>query len=109
MSTNANARVIRWALNLFQFTYDIVYKTDKANYLADMLSRLSIENEFLSNTHKEYINLVSEIEYFDVTFQDISKLSNEENDIKDLKNFIKFGFPNNKYFIYKMIYHCIKM
>ena len=105
MTNNANARIVRWALVLSQFTYDIVYKAGKTNVVADMLSRLSIETDFVINTPKEYINLVSEIEYFDVTFQDISKLSNEENEIKELKNYIKFGFPNNKngnqYFNYK--------
>ena len=35
MSTNAND-IIRWKLITFQFTYDIVYKTGKTNYVADM-------------------------------------------------------------------------
>ena len=47
MSTNANARIMRWALILSQFTYDIVYKADKNNHVADIFSHLCIENEFL--------------------------------------------------------------
>lgn len=34
-----NSRVLRWALWLQGFDFDIIYKTGKENYLANMMTR----------------------------------------------------------------------
>ena len=99
---HANARIIRWTLILSQFSYDIVYKSGKSNYVADLLSRLPISDSLNSSTPTEYVKLINAVDYFDVSFKDIQKCTFQDDELVALKAFIKLGFPNDsaKYFDY---------
>ena len=52
-----------------------MYKTGKANKVADMLNRLPIDDSFPSNTHCESINLIDSVE-LNLFFENLKKCTN---------------------------------
>ena len=105
ISPNANARIIRWSLILSQFDYNLVFKSGKENVIADCLSRLPVEDNIEMKTPAEYINLIN-IDFGNLSFDEIKKCTKEDVDLLELRKYIKFGFPNNagritKYAVYR--------
>ena len=89
---NANARIQRWSIILSQYSYDLYHKPGKNNVVADMLSRLPIEDKDKSTTPIEYVKLMNSIELFDFSFKNIQSEYSKDQDLKILTKYLKFGW-----------------
>ena len=63
--TDSNARLIRWSVLLSQYSYDLVHKKGKINFVADALSRLPIDDYIVSDVPTEYVQMVQSLDMFD--------------------------------------------
>ena len=104
---NANARIQRWALLLSQYDYDLLHKPGKENVIADALSRLPLADDFCSGTPAEYVNLVELLDFNDISFQSIQRLTNKDATLSQLKSCLKLGW-SNEYNITLMDYSAVK-
>lgn len=91
---NANSRIQRWALLLSQYDYDLVHKAGKDNVVADALSRLPIRDDFESVNPAEYVKLVESLNFEDISFHTVRKLTKRDPVLSQLSNCLKFGWTN---------------
>ena len=90
---NANARIQRWALLLSQYDFELVHKPGKENVIADALSRLPVnDDEFKSRVPAEYIKLVELLDFDDISFENIKRLTQKDPVLSQLLNCLKFGW-----------------
>ena len=94
--SNANARIQRWALLMSQYDYDLVHKSGRDNVIADALSRLPINDEFESGIPAEYVKLVEALDFDDLSFQTIRRVTRKDAMLRQLLNCLKFGW-NDKH------------
>ncbi|XP_054267071.1 uncharacterized protein K02A2.6-like [Macrosteles quadrilineatus] len=81
-----NNRLVRWALQLNQYNYDIEYRKEEDNVCADVLSRLPIEDYQPEEAHIGFLNVdkVNSIMSYDLLKQN----SFTDKAIKMAKNFV---------------------
>ena len=89
-----NSRIQRWAILLATFDFQIEHISGKRNSVADMLSRLPIEDNMKFHKPPEYIHLINSLEGLDISLKNVMYVSNRDSILKQLKEYVKFGFPS---------------
>ena len=90
---SCSARVQRWALRLSQYKYKFVYSKGTNNVHSDCLSRLPLP---ITNPECEPYELIFATNMINKMFVDctvIRKYTDEDKDLVQLKQHIKYGFP----------------
>jgi len=94
LSKTALARVKRWAIRLAHYNYNFEYIKGKDNVNSDFLSRLPLRETVPINEPYELVFVIESLNSLPITCSDIQKYTDEESDLRQVKEFIKSGFPN---------------
>lgn len=95
ISTDSNARLVRWSVLLSQYSYDLTHKKGKVNYVADALSRLPISDDIRSQVPMEYVKMIQSLDFFDFSFKTVQNLTRNDSVLSKIISYVKFGWPNN--------------
>ena len=94
VSNSCSARIQRWSLKLSQYNYVFEYSRGVDNVMSDCLSRLPLPCTVKEYEPYELVCNINEIESGFITCEQIAKCTNEDPDLIQLKQFIKFGAPS---------------
>ena len=94
LNTNCSARLQRWKLRLSQFNYEFCYIKGEDNVNSDFFSRHPLKDNVDHMEPYELIFVIDSLQETPVTFNDIVKFTNADKNLCKLKQYIKFGFPN---------------
>ena len=67
-------------------------KKGKLNKVADMLSRLPIEDSIESSTPADYINLVDSFDFNEITFSKIKSATRSDIELQAVMDNVRFGW-----------------
>ena len=90
---HCSARLQRWALRLSQFKYKFEYIKGKDNLNSDFLSRFPLTDTIAEEEPYELIFMMTEVDKI-ITYEDIADSTSKDPVLKELKQYIKSGFPN---------------
>ena len=91
---NCSARLQRWKLRLSCFNFSFIYIKGVENVTSDFLSRHPLN---VADNHVEPYDLIFVVENLNaspITVNDISVQTNANVNLRKLKEYIKFGFPD---------------
>ncbi|KAI0983538.1 hypothetical protein GJ496_008524 [Pomphorhynchus laevis] len=88
--------MVRWALTLLQYNYDIQYIRGTKNVLADILSRFAIEEYQVGSSEEEFISLIQDAALTDLqlTREQIRNESLVDPELKQIRRYLESGWPN---------------
>ena len=92
---NVSARLQRWRLRLSQFKYTFQYAKGKDQVHSDCLSRLPLPETVPEVEPYELIFTVNTLQEMSINCLDIAAATDNDNDLKQLKGYIKNGWPTN--------------
>ncbi|KII64390.1 Transposon Ty3-G Gag-Pol polyprotein [Thelohanellus kitauei] len=97
IASSISSRLIRWAIILSAYTFDIKYKSGSTNSLADFLSRCPAQEY----TDPAYVDNTSSIGRILLVQQDaklnknlLKKHSIDDRTTQKIKHYLRFGWPN---------------
>ncbi|KAI0986616.1 hypothetical protein GJ496_002681, partial [Pomphorhynchus laevis] len=88
--------MVRWALTLLQYNYDIQYIRGTENVLADILSRFAIEEYQVGSSEEEFISLIQDAALTDLqlTREQIRNESLVDPELKQIRRYLESWWPN---------------
>ena len=92
--TTCSARLQRWALRLSQFNYRFEYSKGENNVNSDCLSRLPLPDVTHNSEPYELIFAVNELNNVNITCKEISRQTDLDKNLSELKNYIRYGSPS---------------
>lgn len=92
--TTCSARLQRWALRLSQYNYEFRYSKGTDNVNSDCLSRLPLPDVKPQCEPYEIIFNIDSLEKSIITCAEVEKYTDQDENLLQLKKFIKFGFPS---------------
>jgi hypothetical protein len=88
-----SARIIRWALRLSQFNYELEYIPGKDNVQSDCLSRLPLKETDNTPEPAEIVLLIKKLNDYHITCSDIQRITDKDIELCKIKHFVMYGFP----------------
>ncbi|KAI0978447.1 hypothetical protein GJ496_003957 [Pomphorhynchus laevis] len=90
-----NQRLVRWAIILSQYSYDIRLIAGKRNTIPDALSRLPVQDTNLMSSYDEVpLSQSPELGSVGITFEQLLNSSLRDSEILQIKRYICSGWPN---------------
>jgi len=91
---NTNARIIRWALKMSQFSYDIVFIKGSENVLSDAMSRLPLPETVPVNEPTELVLAINTLEKYTITSDVVQQETTKDKHFCKLQHYVLHGFPD---------------
>ena len=95
MPSTCSSRIQRWILRLSRFTFNFEYVKGEDNLNSDFLSRLPLKETEGTNEPYELIFVLDTLDDMPITSHDIKIHTDSSKTLCMLKNYIKYGFPND--------------
>lgn len=91
-----NNRLIRWALNMNQYSYKIEYRNGSENVCADALSRLPLASTVQSEEEKDYIKSIRDEKFDDMALSaaKVKKATEKDEHLVKIIQYVEKGWPN---------------
>ena len=92
--TTCSARLQRWALCLSQFKYNLEYSKGINNVHSDFLSGFPLSDTEKKTEPYELVFVIDKLDKMPINCSNVQRYTDVDNDLVELKQFIKFGVPN---------------